>query len=53
MKVCDRCKKELDTNKETFLAGEKFELCLACAEHISNHIRKFKSSKGLSALFKG
>ena len=42
MKVCDRCKKELDTKKETYLAGEQFELCLTCAEHIAKHIRTYK-----------
>ena len=47
MKVCDRCKKELNTNKESSLAGEQFELCIACAEHISNHIKNFKGKKGL------
>ena len=52
MKVCDRCKKELDTEKESTLAGERFELCLSCAEHISNHIRKFDTKKGgISNLF--
>ena len=54
MKVCDRCKKELDTNKESYLAGEKFELCLACAEYISNHIKKYNPKKNiLGGLFGG
>jgi len=52
MKVCDRCKRELDTDKESKLAGEKFELCLACAEYISRHIKTFKVNKGLGGLFK-
>jgi len=52
MKVCDRCKKELDTNKESKLDGEDFELCSACAEHIVKHIRTFKGNKGLGSLFK-
>jgi len=56
MKVCDRCKKELDTNKESNLAGQKFELCLNCAEYIANHIKTYKGKKGgvaesLSKLF--
>ena len=45
MKVCDRCKKELDTKQESKLNGEEFELCSACAEHIVNHIRTFKGKK--------
>ena len=49
MKVCDRCKKELDTAEETSLAGEKFELCNACAGYISNHIKTFKAPKGAMA----
>jgi len=52
MKVCDRCKKELDTEKETKLAGRKFELCLTCAEYIINHIETYKKPKGLGGLFK-
>ena len=52
MKVCDRCKKELDTEKESKLAGEVFELCNACAEHIAKHIKTFKGNKGLGGLFK-
>lgn len=45
MKVCDRCKKELDTDKETQLAGRKFELCLTCADYLSRHIETFKPKK--------
>lgn len=47
MRCCDRCKKEMDINKDSFLNGEKFELCSSCAEFISNHIKKFKLNKGL------
>ena len=52
MKVCDRCKKALDTNKKSELAGESFELCTACAEYIANHIRTFKGNKGVMGFFK-
>lgn len=52
VRVCDRCKKELDTNKESSLAGEKFELCLSCSEYISNHIKRYKQKGALSSLFK-
>ena len=52
MRVCDRCKKELDTQKETKLAGEEFELCLSCAEVLAKHIRTYKKGK-LSQLFNG
>ena len=52
MKVCDRCKRELDTNKESSLAGERFELCLSCAEHIANHIKTYKKPTGIAGLFK-
>ena len=45
VRVCDRCKKKLDTEKETILAGKKFELCLDCCEHISNHIENYKGKK--------
>ena len=54
MRTCDRCRKELDTDKESSLAGEKFELCLSCAEHISNHIKRYDPKKNsiLGGLFK-
>lgn len=45
MKVCDRCKRELDTNKPTTLAGINFELCLDCANHIADHIRNYSPKK--------
>jgi len=45
MKVCDRCKKELDTNKETIIVGKSFELCVACGDYISNHIENYKPKK--------
>ena len=51
MKVCDRCKKKLDTDKPTILAGRRFELCLACAEYIANHIENYRP-KG-NKFFKG
>ena len=52
-RVCDRCKKGLDTEKETILGGKKFELCLDCVEYISNHIENYKGKNkgGLSNLF--
>ena len=46
MKVCDRCRKQMDTNDISNLAGDKFELCIRCAEYISNHIRNYKPGKG-------
>ena len=45
MRTCDRCRKELDTDKESSLAGEKFELCLSCADYISNHIKRYDPKK--------
>ena len=52
MQVCDRCKKNLDTNKQSDLNGEKFDLCSACADHIVNHIRRFKpKGNALNKLF--
>jgi len=52
MKVCDRCKKQLDTNKSSCLNGESFELCSGCAEYIANHIRNYKPQKtGLRKIF--
>lgn len=42
MKVCDRCKKEIDTNKSSELNGQTFELCTNCADYIANHIKTFK-----------
>lgn len=55
MKVCDRCKKKLDSEKGSSLEGEHFDLCSACAKHISDHIKNYKSKpKGmLSSLFVG
>lgn len=47
MKICDRCRKQMDTSRESSLNGEKFELCSSCAEYISNHIKNFKVNKGL------
>ena len=47
IKVCDRCKKQLDTNKESTLNGERFELCSSCAEYLANHIRNFKPNKNI------
>lgn len=52
MKVCDRCKRQLDTTKETNLAGKKFELCLGCAEYIATHIENYKP-KGMLSGFLG
>ena len=45
MKVCDRCKKPLNTNKETYLCGEHFELCQECAQHIKEHIKNYNPKK--------
>lgn len=46
MKVCDRCKKDLDTEEESYLAGEQFELCSECAAYIAKHIKEYKNKKG-------
>jgi len=43
MKVCDRCKQKLDSEKGSSLEGEHFDLCSACAKHISDHIKNYKS----------
>lgn len=50
-KVCDRCRRELDTNKESNLAGQSFELCTSCADHIANHIKNHKPKSGLGSIF--
>jgi len=47
MRVCDRCKKSLDTNKRSSLAGEVFDLCLACARYIANHIKTYNPKGGI------
>jgi len=55
MKVCDRCRKELDTKKESKLNGEVFELCSNCANYIINHIKTYKPKQqggALSSLLK-
>lgn len=53
MKVCDRCKKELDTDKKSNLAGTSIELCKNCAGYILNHIKNYKEKQGgLGSLFK-
>lgn len=55
MKVCDRCKEKLDSEKGSSLEGEHFDLCSACAKHISDHIKNYKTKQGgmLSQLFSG
>jgi len=45
MRVYDRCKKELDTNKESKINGKNYELCSSCAEYISRHIETFNPKK--------
>ena len=47
MKFCDRCKKQLDTNEKSSLAGKSFELCSACAKYIADHIKNYKSRKSI------
>ena len=49
--VCDRCKREMDTNKNSNLAGEEFELCTSCAEYIANHIRRYRPKGFMQNLF--
>jgi hypothetical protein len=52
MKVCDRCKNQLDTNRESILNGNKVELCSSCSEYILNHIKNYNPKKtGLGKLF--
>lgn len=53
MKVCDRCKKELDTKKSSCLNGKTFELCSSCADYIANHIENYKGKQksGIGKLF--
>ena len=55
MKVCDRCKQKLDSEKGSSLEGEHFDLCSTCAKYISDHIKNYKSKPKsiLSQLFIG
>ena len=52
MKICDRCKKELDTKRKSLLAGESFELCTDCAEHIADHIINYKNKNTNNLLYR-
>jgi len=53
MKVCDRCKGKLDTDKVSSIDGEKFELCKSCSKYISEHIKNYKkkSETGFGNIF--
>ncbi len=52
MKICDRCKEKLDTEKKSSLAGKHFELCTACANYIATHIQNYKNRKNNNFLAK-
>jgi hypothetical protein len=45
MKVCDRCRKEIDSSEESKLIGKQVELCTSCGEFILNHIKNYKPAK--------
>lgn len=38
MKVCDRCREELNTTYEAKLLGKIFDLCEECAKKTENYI---------------
>jgi len=50
MRVCDRCRQDLDTNKGSKLNGVVVELCSTCADHILNHIKNYrpKTQEGIA-----
>jgi len=51
MRVCDRCRKDMDNESTNTIGSYDIELCNSCTEHILNNIQHYKPKGFFARIF--